>query len=265
MKLLRDPLIHFLILGALLFAGHALWSAHVTRADRELVVDTREITRQSELFAVENGRPPSDAELQGIVLAFVEEEVLAREAVKLGLDEDDTIIRRRLAQKMRLLGEQAAPPAATDAELRAWFDADPERYAQAERRAVEHVFFSDEGRADAVADASAADLSDWKAVGDPFIVSRTLPPLSRAKLQQDYGGAFARAAFEAEAGQWSAPVRTPFGVHRLRVSEIVPRVEPDFASARAAVEADWSARARDRARTEALREMVERYDVVITE
>ncbi len=265
MKLLRDPLIHFLTLGGLLFIGHALWSTHVTRADRELVVDTREITRQSELFAVENGRPPDDAELQGIVLAYVEEEVLAREAVKLGLDTDDTIIRRRLAQKMRLLGDASAELSPGDDELRAWFEERSERYAVDERRGVEHVFFSDEGRDDAKADAAAADLSNWKSVGDPFIIARNIAPQSRAKLQQDYGGAFARAAFEAEPGVWSAPVRSPFGIHRLRVTEVVPRQEPSFEAARARVLADWQAEARDRAKAESLRRMVEQYDVVITE
>ena len=105
-KLLREPLVHFFLLGAALFLFHALWSAWVTRAERQLIVDTREIARQSDLFVIENGRPPNDVELQGIIVAHVEEEVMAREALALGLDVDDTVIRRRLAQKMRLLTDR---------------------------------------------------------------------------------------------------------------------------------------------------------------
>ena len=264
-KLLRDPLIHFLAFGLALFLGHALWSAWVTRAERELVVDTREIARQSNLFAVENGRPPTDTELQGIILSFVEEEVLAREARRLGLDAGDTVVRRRLAQKMRLLSDSGAVEPPDETELRAWFEARREAYAVPERRGVEHVFFSDEGRADARADALAADLSDWRGAGDPFIVDRRLPPTARLKLQQDYGGAFARAAFEARPETWSEPVRSPFGIHRLRVSEIVPARAPEFNASRAQILADWTQAERERRAAEDLRERVARYDVVIAE
>ena len=265
MKLLRDPLIHFLALGAALFAFHAAWSALVTRADRQLVVDTGEITRQSQLFAVENGRPPSDPELQGIILSYVEEEVLAREARRLGLDADDTVVRRRLAQKMRLLSDSGAVDAPDEATLQAWFDARADQYAQAERRAVEHVFFSDEGRTDAAADARDADLSDWSAAGDPFIVSRTLPPTTRLKMQQDYGGAFARTAFELAPSTWSAPVRSPFGVHRLRVTDVVEARPPSLDDSRARVLADWTDAQREARAAQGLRDMVARYDVVIEE
>ena len=265
MKLLRDPLVHFLTYGAVLFTGHALWSAHVTRAERQLVVDTKEITRQSQLFALEQGRAPTDAELQGIILSFVEEEVLAREARRLGLDEDDTVVRRRLAQKMRLLSDSGAVPPPDEATLQAWFEARRDAYAVPERRAVEHVFFSDETRRDAGTDAAAADLSDPASAGDPFIIARAIPPTARLKLQQDYGGAFARAAFELAPGEWSAPVRSPFGVHRLRVTQLVPARKPDLDSRRADVLRDWTDAERERRAAKTLREQVARYDVVIEE
>ena len=264
-KILRDPLIHFLLLGAILFAFHAAWSHVVTRADRQLIVDTGEIARQSDLFTLENGRPPSDAELQGIIVAFVEEEVLAREAKALGLDEDDTVVRRRLAQKMRILTDAGVIPAPGEAELQAWFEARRDDYVRPERRAIQHVFFSDDRRGDAKADAAAADLSDWTRVGDPFIIARQFGPDTRTKVQQDYGGAFARAAFETAPDVWSDPVRSPFGIHRLRVTEIVPRAEPDFAAVREAVLADWMDAARRERAVQTLRDRVAKYDVVIEE
>jgi len=115
-KIFREPLVHFLRLGAGGFAAHAVWTHFVTRADRQPVVDTREIARQSDLFMIENGRAPSDAELQGIIVSYVEEEVLAREAQALGLDEDDTVVRRRLAQKMRLLTDAGVSPPPPEAD-----------------------------------------------------------------------------------------------------------------------------------------------------
>lgn len=264
-KVFRDPLIHFLLFGAGLFVVHAAWSHFVTRADRQLVVDTREIARQSDLFAIENGRAPSDAELQGIIVAYVEEEVLARDAQALGLDEDDTVVRRRLAQKMRLLTDAGIIPPPSEADLQTWFDDRQADYIQPERRTIQHVFFSDDRRDDAKADATAADLSDWSRVGDPFIIARQMGPFSRIKVQQDYGGAFASAAFEANANIWSGPVRSPFGIHRLRVIEVQPTVEPDFADVRAAVLSDWMDDARRARAVQTVRDRVAKYDVIVEE
>lgn len=264
-KLLREPLMHFLLLGGLLFIFHALWSVWVTRADRQLVVNTQEIARQSDLFAIENGRPPNNTELQGIIVAYVEEEVMAREAQSLGLDVDDTVIRRRLAQKMRLLTDAGAVAPLDDADLKDWFEARRDDYVVPERRLLQHVFFSDDRRDDPRTDALAADLEDWTRVGDPFIIARTIGPVDRAKLQQDYGGAFARAAFESEIGAWTEPVRSPFGIHRIRVTESLSRQEADFDRDREAVLEDWLRQARqDRARL-AVRDMVSRYDVIVEE
>jgi len=264
-KLLRDPLIHFLLLGAALFIFHAIWSHFVTRADRQLIVDTREIARQSDLFMIENGRPPSDAELQGIIVAYVEEEVLAREAQALGLDADDTVVRRRLAQKMRLLTDAGLIDPPPTADLQAWFDARQDDYVRTERRMIQHVFFSDDRRNDPVADAVAADLSDWTRVGDPFIIARQLGPVDRLKVQQDYGGAFARAAFETDTNVWSGPVRSPFGIHRLRVIDVVAKVEPGFADVRAEVLADWMDDARRARAVQTVRDRVAKYDVIVEE
>lgn len=264
-KLFRDPLVHFLLLGAALFAAHALGSNFVTRADRQLVVDTREIARQSDLFMIENGRAPSDAELQGIIVAYVEEEVLARDAQALGLDADDTVVRRRLAQKMRLLTDAGIIPPPSEAELKTWFEDRQDDYLQLERRTIQHVFFSDDRRDDAKADAATADLSDWSRVGDPFIIARQLGPFDRVKVQQDYGGAFARAAFDAELNIWSAPVRSPFGIHRLRVIDVVPKVEPSFADVRDTVLSDWMDAARRARAVQSVRDRVAKYDVIVEE
>jgi len=264
-KLSRDPLIHFLALGALLFVGHALWSTLVTRADRQLIVETREIARQSDLFTIENGRAPTEAELQGIIVAFVEEEVLTREGERLGLDQDDTVIRRRIAQKMRLLTDTGPVTEPSEAELKTWFNTRREDYAVAERRSLQHVFFSDDRRADAKADAGVADLTDWTQVGDPFIIARELGPLSRNKVQQDYGGPFASTVFDAEIGVWSDPVRSPFGIHRIRVTEVIPRIEPDFTRAREEVLADWMDEANTARVDQAMRDLVAKYDVIVEE
>jgi len=136
---------------------------------------------------------------------------------------------------------------------------------QPEPRTSQHVFGSDPRRAEAKADAAAADLSDWSRVGDPFIIARQLGPVDRIKVQQDYGGAFARAAFEAKIDAWSDPVRSPFDIHRLRVTTVQPRVEPDFNDVRDAVLADWMDEARRARAVQTVRDRVAKYDVIVEE
>ena len=94
-RLHREPLVHFIILGALLFAGHMLWQTHISKADYTITVTADEMERQALIFAGENRRAPTDEDLKALLFAHVEEQALMREAQRIGLGEDDTIIRRR--------------------------------------------------------------------------------------------------------------------------------------------------------------------------
>ena len=125
-NLLREPFVHFVLLGGLLFAGHSLWQKHVVKTDHTIFVDPAEIQRQAQIFASENQRQPSETDLDGLLFAHIEEQALMREAKRLGLDEEDTIIRRRLAQKMRFMIEDVSVPELPEkAELQAWFKENP--------------------------------------------------------------------------------------------------------------------------------------------
>ena len=108
-KLWREPLVHFTLLGAALFAGHALWQRAVTKADYTITISAAELERQAVIFAGENRRQPTDEDIQALLFSYVEEQALMREAQKLGLGDDDTIIKRRLAQKMRFMIEDINP------------------------------------------------------------------------------------------------------------------------------------------------------------
>jgi len=100
---LREPLVHFILLGAGLFLAHSVWEKQVAKSDYTINISAAEIERQAAIFATENQRQPTDEDIQGLLFAHVEEQVLMREAERLGLGEDDTIIRRRMAQKMRFI------------------------------------------------------------------------------------------------------------------------------------------------------------------
>jgi len=280
---LSEPLVHFLVLGGVLFAVHAMWSGARDRAAYEIVVTPEEMARQATLFAGENRRQPTDADLQALMLGHVEEQVLAREAVRLGLDADDTVIRRRLAQKMRfMIRDAGAPPLPSEADLRDWFDANRADFAQAERRSFDHIYLSPKTREAVEADAETllSSLQDtasqntapqdtsgaWQSLGDPFMNPRSVRSRSQDDIRRDYGTAFAQRLFALPTTPgWQGPVESAFGLHLVRITEVEPAAQPAFETVREAVEDAWLDAAELDANRRALTELIEKYDVVVAE
>ena len=196
-KIFNEPLVHFLILGLALFAGHNLWARHVSKADYTIYVSSEEMQRQAAIFASENQRPPDDQDLQGLLFAHIEEQALMREALRLELDDNDTIIRRRLAQKMRFMIEDAAPPnVPPDDVLKAWFDERPEQFVNLEKRAFSHVYFSPQVHGDNIEAAVLDGIHEikgenWKSLGDPFILQKQYGPQTLSQVSREFGVRFA--------------------------------------------------------------------------
>jgi len=192
------------------------------------------------------GTEPTPAEDQAIIARFVDDEVLYREALAMGLDRGDIIVRRRLLQKMEFLLEGLHPvPEPNDAELEAYLAAHADRYRVPARIDLTHVFVGRD-RHGAAADAVAADLraqlaagADPASLGDPFLRGRELRAQSERDLAGIFGPAFARAAVELPLGAWSPPVTSSYGLHLVRVNGRVPAELPALARIRAAVRQDW--------------------------
>ena len=186
---------HFVGLGALLFAGHGLWEHYIAKDDYAISISTAELERQALIFAGENRRDPTDEDLQALIFAYVEEEVLMREALRRGLDADDTIIRRRLAQKMRFMVEDTEMPAPPeDAQLRAWFETRKDEFSIPETRAFVHIYLSSNTHGDDIESAAETllmrgDLDNWETLGDPFIMKRTYTDVTRTDVSGMYNRA----------------------------------------------------------------------------
>jgi len=259
-------------LGGLLFAGHSLWQKHVEKTDNTIIVSTAEMERQAQIFATENRRQPTDADLEGLLFAHVEEQVLMREAQKLGLDSDDTIIRRRLAQKMRfMIDDVSAPTVPPRAELENWFNANTGKFIRPETRSFEHIFLSPKGRADTVvADAEAMLLTgiseDWTKQGDAFMSGRRFTKLAAPAVQRDFGTAFSQSLFALpDSNEWQGPMNSAFGVHLVRLTEITPERLPEFNSIIAEVEAIWRDEAQRAENAENLKKLIQKYRVEVEE
>jgi len=272
-NLLREPFVHFVILGGLLFAGHSVWQKHVTKSDRTILISPAEMERQAQIFASENKRQPSDADLEGLLFAHIEEQALMREAKHLGLDEDDTIIRRRLAQKMRFMIDDIGDvelPARGD--LKTWYDANPDQFMRPETRSFEHIYLSPKGRSDTVVLEAEALLGsskirdDWQSESDPFMTGLRFSTLAQPAVQRDFGTAFAHKLFALpNTDDWQGPLNSAFGVHLVRLTDVTPAYLPEFSEIQVEVEAIWLEDAKRSQNSEALKKLIEKYRVEVAE
>jgi hypothetical protein len=268
-KLRHEPLVHFIIFGALLFAGHNLWQNHIAKTDYTITVSTEEMERQSLIFAGENRRKPTDDDLKALLFSYVEEEALVREAERMGLGENDTIIRRRLAQKMRFLIENVDAPALPDEiELEAYFKTNIESFIRPEKREFSHIYLSPEVHGNNL-EIKAQTLiqktktTDWKSLGDPFIMKRQFESLSLIEVSRLFGPEFANSIFEASDQNWQGPVESAFGLHLIRIDSISDRAIPKFEDVKEDVKRLWQEEALMSANQTRLKTLINKYKVDI--
>lgn len=269
-KAFRDPITHFVLIGLALVAINHIWSNYQGEQGRTITVSAAEMDRLSALWANTAGRLPTGEDRQQIIDQYVQQQVLVREAERLGLGDEDTIIQRRLAQKMDFLvsGEsKAANP--SDAELKTWFEQNRDKFAAPERRSFVHIYLSPEKHGGAIEAVAASALNaaksgtDWKSLGDPFIQKRSYAALPESEVTRLFGPDFASAIFKLEAGQWSPPIGSAFGLHLVRIETIDDAAEANFEPIKAEVAAAWQEDQSSKAKQAALQELVSGYDVVI--
>lgn len=274
MKLLNEPMLHFAIAGGLLFAADALLDRD--RPDTEEVEPIRigvgEVRWLSETFTNQWQRSPSRDELSGLIANLVEEELLSREARSLGLDLGDTVVRRRMAQKLGFLIEdtsQIVEP--TDNELRDFYAANRDRFRTEPRVSMNQVFFSTERRADAEADARAAlakvaateRLDGSTALGDSLLLEERFELIDRQGLSSLFGAEFAHTVFELAPGSWHGPIRSSYGLHLVQVTQIQAAEAPPFETVRASIEREWRHDREKQMKAAYLARLREKYGVTV--
>jgi peptidyl-prolyl cis-trans isomerase C len=261
--LVREPLVHFLGLGALIFVAFGMWGG--TTLDRRIEVTALDMARLRDISIKQWGKEPDAQTLQDLVQSFVREEVLYREALASGLDRDDVIVRRRLAQKMEFLSnEMVRTP--SDADLHSYFVRHSAQYQQAARVDFEQVYFSPGARGKAaVADALGAvrHLREGQvARGDPFTLPTTAVLQDEAQLQRAYGASFAQTLLQLPVGAWSGPVESAMGLHLVRVKQHLAAHRERFEDVRERVAAEFTNTAVQEAREQAYARLLSRYTVV---
>lgn len=245
-RFLREPLFHFMAIGVVLYAAIAGFSSLQKPTVR---IDAQELEQLAAYWEMQTQRPPTRDELASIIQERVDEELLAREAIRLGLDKDDMIIRRRLAQKMSFASEDvAAIPEPDDKTLQAYYDKNRDRYATPARLALRHVYFSQDRIGVSPEVAANEALAKLKAGqptgGDPALLPLVYADISVADIARDYGSAFTKAALEAPVQTWVGPVASPYGVHLVRIEARRAPETPPLALIRDDVRTAWMAERR---------------------
>lgn len=273
MRLLREPLLHFLILGAGVFLVYGLMGAGRTAQPDEIVVTPAHVQRLAAGWERTWQRPPTQDELHGLVQNHVLEEMLYREALALGLDQDDTIIRRRLRQKMEFLSEDRAEQTEpSDAELQAYFAANAEQFRLDPRMSFTQIYINRDRRGE-TAEAHAAELlrtlaqagpsQDAAALGDPLPLSSQYEALPVREVAGLFGEAFATQLTEVEPGRWVGPIVSGYGLHVVRVDALVEGRLPEFGEVRNVVQRELFNERRGEAREALRRRLLEQYTVTI--
>jgi hypothetical protein len=252
--LLREPLVHFFVAGVALFA---VWEGRsngaATRTDR-IVVSAATVETLAGNWARIRHRPPTAAELEGLIDDHIREEVLYREALALGLDRDDTIIRRRLRQKLEFVSEDVAVQVEpTEAQLEAFLSENPDAFRVEPRHSFRHVFLSP-GRRGAALGRDAEQLlaalnqpGETQRVeeeGDPFLLPFEFDATPSEEVRRLFGEEFAVALPTLEPGRWQGPIRSGYGVHLVLVERRVPGRVPALGEVRDSVRREWMAKTR---------------------
>lgn len=246
MKLLREPLLHFAVAGALVFCGYS-W-LHDKRAEdgaEPVRIGEGDIRWLRQTWSSQWLRDPTAGELKGMVDGLLSERLLAREAKEMGLDQDDTIIRRRLAQKLKFMIEDTAQLAEpTEAELRKFYAANSSRFETPGKLSFKQAYFSPERRVDAAADAKAAlaklnggDVEP--AAGDRLLLGNSFDDADAAAISAMFGADFAHDVLALQPGGWSGPVKSGYGFHLVFVTQRASATPKPFETARDAVLAEW--------------------------
>jgi peptidyl-prolyl cis-trans isomerase C len=275
---LREPLVHFLALGLALFVVYRVVNSGAggDRATRiELTQD--DIKQLEVVWMAQWQRPPTPRELSGLVEARVREEVLYREALSLGLERGDTIVKRRLAQKMEFLSEDvAAIPEPTPEVLRAWFAQNLQRFALPGQVSFSHLYFAADRRGGPPREAAIAAMrklagKDSAApipagVSDRFMYSDYYADRMPDQVASVFGRAFADSLFALEARRdWQGPIVSGFGWHLVRLESTTPGHVPPFDDVEADVKREWIADARAESKRRAFDAIRARYTVVVAD
>jgi hypothetical protein len=263
---LQEPFVHFLVAGLALFAFFAVRGEEVDPESRIITIDEAQVSRLAASWQQTWQRPPSPTEIDNLIRDHIKEEVYYREAIRLGLDQDDTVIRRRLRAKMEYLATaQAENAPVDDATLQTWLDKNPARYAAGAAYSFDQIYLGtgDPKSAAAQARNKLSTGTDWAQVGVAISLPRTLDAVSTADIARNFGEEFAAGLAKLSPGDWSGPLTSGFGSHLIRLRKVDPGKAARLADVRQQVENDWRSATQKAREAKAYQALLDGYTIQI--
>jgi hypothetical protein len=265
-------LLHFLVLGAALFGLFNMLGKRDAEAPAKVIISAARVATLADGFARTWRRPPTEQELQGLVDDYVRDEIFYREGRAAGLDRDDSVIRRRVRQKMEFLAEDMAAAEPADEQLAAYLASNAERFRTEDRLTFHHVFLSSTRRGSAL-DGDAKQIADTLArtsapaqmasIGDPFLLGEEFREMSQSDVARTFGEGFAKQLSAVEPGRWQGPIPSSFGVHLVFVDERTKGNLPPLDTVREAVQREWINARRIDSEQKLYRTLRDRYQIVV--
>ena len=270
-RLFREPLLHFLLLGALLFAAHGILARGATSEPGRIVVTQGQIESIALLFSRTWQRTPSDTELQGLIRGHVREEILYREGLAMGLDRDDPIIRRRIAQKLEFAAESGDAVEPSENEIQAYLDSHLGTFAAELRVTFRQIYLDPRRRKTVSADAERmlnelngpGSSLDTAAMGDPTTLPLYFNNDTESDVKNSLGDPFVKALAQIAPGQWNGPIESDYGIHLVQVTERAEPRAPALAEVRESVKREWERARRVEASAKSYQNLLQRYTVTI--
>ena len=272
LRLLREPLLQFLVLGAMLFALYGIVDKRSVEVTEKIVVSTSQIANLGDGFARTWRRSPTEEELQGLIENYIRDEVFYRAGRAAGLDRDDAVIRRRVRQKMEFLAEEITVPEPTEEQLAAFLASNPERFRTEDRLTFRQLFLNPSRRTGTIdrdldqlrAALSSADAAiDATGLGDPFLLGEEFRVVSLRDTAGTFGESFARQVFAAEPGQWQGPIASTYGLHFIFINERTRGSVSPLDAVRPAVIREWANVRRLEAERNLYRTLRDQYEIIV--
>ena len=272
----REPLLHFLLLGVVLFGAYAYMQRGRggVESSKQIALSLDDLRTMDMYFQSQWHRQPTPAEFQAMVEDKVREEVLYREGLAMGLDKDDEIVKRRMAQKMQFLSEDVATAhEPSTAELKAWFDKNSSRFALPSRYSFRHLYFSPDKRGqNAQADAANAlpkvsgqpeNSALALSLGDRFMFQDYYGDRTPDAIAKEFGPQFAVVLEKLKPGSWQGPVESGYGWHLVYIDTVIPGRIPAFEEMEPDVKTAWLAEQKSTAWQKAYKKMRDKYTLLL--
>ena len=272
-RILREPLLHFLLLGVAIFVAYGYVSKRSGVQPGKIVITQGLIDHLAIGFAKTWQRPPTEQEMEGLIRDHVREEVFYREAIAMGLDQDDTVIRRRLRQKMEFVSDDiAARTEPTDDDLNAYLRSHADAFRIEQRFTFQQVYLNPQKHGDNLPQEVAQLLAqlnqdgtkaDATALGDSFLLEHDFTAMPVGEITKQFGEAFGTKLSELQSGHWHGPIESGYGTHLVKISERTEGHLPALTEARIVLRREWENAQRLESNEKFYRELLKRYAVII--